>query len=86
MRDGNVPTLAEVGIRRKDAFWEAHCVRVHIRRYVHWYDGAGQANHWTPRPGGPPVRPGGSVCGTNGCWNEVFGERFTVEMKFDVSR
>ena len=35
MRGGNVPTLAEVSIRRKDAFGEAHCVRVHTRREVH---------------------------------------------------
>ena len=34
-------------------------------------------------PRRPYVRPGGGVCGTNGCWNEVFGERFTVGMKFD---
>ena len=32
MRGGNVPTLAEVSIRRKDAFWEVNCVRVHTRR------------------------------------------------------
>ena len=36
-------------------------------------------------PRRPPVRPGGGVCGTNGCWNEVFGERFTARMRFDVS-
>ena len=34
-------------------------------------------------PRRPSVRPGGSVCGTNGCWNEVFGERFTARMRFD---
>ena len=35
MREGDVPTLAEVCIRRKDAFREAHCVRAHTRREVH---------------------------------------------------
>ena len=35
MRGGDVPTLAEVSIRRKDAFWEVHCVRVHTRRNIH---------------------------------------------------
>ena len=45
MREGDVPTLTEVSIRRKDAFWEVNCVRVHTRRNVHRYDGAGQANH-----------------------------------------
>ena len=34
MREGYVLTLAEVSIRRKDAFREAHCVRVHTRREV----------------------------------------------------
>ena len=37
-------------------------------------------------PRRPSVRPGGDVCGTNGCWNEVFGGRFTAGMKFDGSR
>ena len=32
---GDVLTLAEVCIRRKDAFREAHCIRVHTRRKVH---------------------------------------------------
>ena len=35
MRDGDGLTLAEVSIRRKDAFWEVNCVRVHTRRCVH---------------------------------------------------
>ena len=34
-------------------------------------------------PRRPYVRPGGGVCGTNGCWNEVFGVRFTAGMRFD---
>ena len=37
---GDVLTLAEVCIRRKDAFREAHCVRVHTRREVH------RNSHW----------------------------------------
>ena len=35
MREGDGITLAEVSIRRKDAFREAHCVRVHTRRDMH---------------------------------------------------
>ena len=35
MRGGDVPTLAKVSIRRKDAFREAHCVRVHTRHEAH---------------------------------------------------
>ena len=35
MREGGGLTLAEVCIRRKDAFWEVNCVRVHTRRCVH---------------------------------------------------
>ena len=35
MRGGDGFTLAEVCIRRKDAFWEAHCVRAHTRRNMH---------------------------------------------------
>ena len=34
-------------------------------------------------PRRPPVRPGGSVCGTNGSRDEIFGERFTAGMRFD---
>ena len=36
MREGDVPTLAEVCIRRKDAFREAHCVRAHTRHEAHF--------------------------------------------------
>ena len=35
MREGDGITLTEVSIRRTDAFWEAHCVRVHTRRDMH---------------------------------------------------
>ena len=35
MREGYVPTLAGVCIRRKDAFWEALCVRVCTRHEAH---------------------------------------------------
>ena len=37
-------------------------------------------------PRRPEVCPGGGVCGTNGCWNEVFGERFTAGMRVDRNR
>ena len=84
MRDGDGITLTEVCIRRKDAFREAHCVRVHTRRNMHWNRFLGRLTIDAP-PRRPPVRPGGSVCGTNGCWNEVFGERFTAGMKFSES-
>ena len=40
MREGDGLTLAKVCIRRKDAFWEAHCVRVHTRREVY------RNSHW----------------------------------------
>ena len=82
MREGYVPTLAEVSIRRKDAFREAHCVRVCTRRNMHWNRFLGRLTIDAP-PRRPYVRPGGIVCGTNGCWNEVFGERFTARMRFD---
>ena len=35
MLHGDGIALAEVSIRRKDAFGEAHCVRVHTRRNIH---------------------------------------------------
>ena len=35
MLQGDGLTLAKVSIRRKDAFWEVHCVRVHTRRNIH---------------------------------------------------
>ena len=84
MRGGYVPTLAEVCIRRKDAFWEAHCVRVHTRRAVYCNSLSGRLTIDAP-PRRPYVRPGGSVCGTNGSRDEVFGERFTAGMKFSES-
>ena len=50
MREGYVLTLAEVCIRRKDAFWEAHCVRVHTRRDMHWNRFLGRLTIGRPAP------------------------------------
>ena len=50
MREGYVLTLAEVSIRRKDAFWEAHCVRAHTRQYVHWNCFLGRLTIGRPAP------------------------------------
>ncbi len=50
MLHGDVLTLAEVSIRRKDAFWEAHCVRVHTRRIVHWNCFLGRLTIGRPAP------------------------------------
>ncbi len=47
---GDVPTLAEVSIRRKDAFREALCVRAHTRRYVHWNCFLGRLTIGRPAP------------------------------------
>ena len=40
MLHGDVLTLAEVSIRRKDAFREVNCVRVHTRHEAH------RNSHW----------------------------------------
>ncbi len=50
MREGGGLTLAEVCIRRKDAFREAHCVRVHTRRKVHWNRFMGRLTIGRPAP------------------------------------